>query len=177
MKFRVETWAYCLMPNHIHLIVVPETKDGLNQVIGEAHGRYTRRINFREGWRGHLWQGRFSSFIMDEIHLLACTRYVELNPVRAGLVKNPEEWHWSSAGPHMKVQDDILVRTKLLLEMVNKPWDDFLDIDAQEPEIELFRKHERTGRPLGIDSFIGTMELLLGRKLKPQKPGPKKKVK
>jgi len=114
---------------------------------------------------------------MDEMYLLACTRYVELNPVRAGLVKNPEEWHWSSAGPHMKVQDDILVRTKLLLEMVNKPWDDFLDIDAQEPEIELFRKHERTGRPLGIDSFIGTMELLLGRKLKPQKPGPKKKVK
>ena len=177
MKFRVETWAYCLMPNHIHLIVVPETKDGLNQVIGEAHGRYTRRINFREGWRGHLWQGRFSSFIMDEMYLLACTRYVELNPVRAGLVKNPEEWHWSSAGPHMKVQDDILVRTKLLLEMVNKPWDDFLDIDAQEPEIELFRKHERTGRPLAIDSFIGTMELLLGRKLKPQKPGPKKKNK
>jgi len=66
MKFQVETWAYCLMPNHIHLIVGPETKDGLNQAIGEAHRRYTRRINFREGWRGHLWQGRFSSFIMDE---------------------------------------------------------------------------------------------------------------
>ena len=177
MKFQVETWAYCLMPNHIHLIVVPETKDGLNQAIGEAHRRYTRRINFREGWRGHLWQGRFSSFSMDEGYLLACTRYVELNPVRAGLVKKPEDWHWSSAGPHMKGKDDILVKTKPLLEMVNKPWEDFLAIDAQEPEIALFRKHERTGRPLGVDSFIGTMELLLGRKLKPQKPGPKKKDK
>ncbi|MBW2010509.1 MAG: transposase [Deltaproteobacteria bacterium] len=66
MKFQVETWAYCLMPNHIHLIVVPETKDGLTPAIGEAHRRYTRRVNFREGWRGHLWQGRFSSFIMEE---------------------------------------------------------------------------------------------------------------
>ncbi len=176
-KFRVETWAYCLMPNHIHLIVVPEAKEGLNQAIGEAHKRYTRRINFREGWRGHLWQGRFSSFIMDERYLLACTRYVELNPVRAGLVKKPEDWYWSSAGPHMKSKDDILVRTKPLLEIVNEPWEDFLTIDAQELEIALFRKHERTGRPLGSDSFIGTMEHLLGRKLKPQSPGPKKRDK
>ena len=177
MKFQVETWAYCLMPNHIHLIVVPETKDGLNLAIGEAHRRYTRRINFREGWRGHLWQGRFSSFIMDEGYLLACTRYVELNPVRAGLVKKPEDWQWSSAEPHMKGRDDFLVKTKPLLEIVNKPWKEFLSVDAQEQEIALFRKHERTGRPLGVDSFIGKMELLLGRKLKPQKPGPKKKDK
>ena len=177
MKFQVETWAYCLMPNHIHLIAVPETKDGLNLAIGEAHRRYTRRINFREGWRGHLWQGRFSSFIMEERYLLACTKYVELNPVRAGLVKKPEDWRWSSAGPHMKAQDDILVKAKPLLEIVDNPWEDFLTIDTQKMEIELFRKHERTGRPLGVDSFIGKMELLLGRKLKPQKPGPKKKDK
>ena len=124
-----------------------------------------------------MWQGRFSSFIMEESYLLACTRYVELNPVRAGLVKNPEDWHWSSAGPHMKGQDDILVKTKPLLEIVNNPWEDFLSYDALEPEIELFRKHERTGRPLGTASFIGTMELLLGRILKPKKPGPKKKDK
>lgn len=144
---------------HIHLIVVPETKDGLNLAIGEAHRRYTRRINFREGWRGHLWQGRFSSFIMEERYLLACTRYVELNPVRAGLVKKPEDWPWSGAEPHVKGKDGILVKTKPL------------------QEIELLRKHERTGRPLGADSFIEKMELLLDRKLKPQKPGPKKKDK
>ena len=75
---------------------------------------------------------------MEERYLLACTRYVELNPVRAGLVKKPEDWHWSSAEPHMNVQDDILVKTKPLLEMVNKPWEDSLAVDAQEPEIELF---------------------------------------
>jgi len=177
MKFRVETWAYCLMPNHIHLIVVTETKDGLNQAIGEAHRRYTRRINFREGWSGHLWQGRFSSFIMDEGYLLACAAYVELNPVRAGLVKKPGDWQWSSAEPHMKGKDDLLVKTKPLLEIVNKPWEDFLSVDAQELEIALFRKHERTGRPLGTDSFIERMEHLLSRRLKPQKPGSKKEDK
>ncbi len=70
------------MPNHVHLIVVPQSAGSLRRAIGEAHRRYTRRINFREGWRGHLWQGRFASFVMDEDHLLTAARYVELNPVR-----------------------------------------------------------------------------------------------
>jgi putative transposase len=78
----VQVWAYCLMPNHVHLIAVPETEDGLRRAIGEAHRRYTRRVNFRQRWRGHLWQGRFASFVMDESYLLAAARYVELNPVR-----------------------------------------------------------------------------------------------
>jgi putative transposase len=109
----VEIWAYCLMPNHIHLIAVPKAKDSLKLAIGEAHRRYTRRINFREGWRGHLWQGRFSSFIMDEGYLLACTRYIELNPVRAGLAKKPEDWPWSSALPHILGENDTLVTSKI----------------------------------------------------------------
>jgi len=124
----VEIWVYCLMPNHIHLIAVPKNSDSLRLSIGEAHRRYTRRINFREGWRGHLWQGRFSSFIMDEKYLLACTRYIELNPVRAGLVKNPENWllPWSSASAHLKGENDMLVNASPLLFMVKKQWSDFL---------------------------------------------------
>src|SRR3972149_11089652 len=84
--WRVEVWAYCLMPNHVPLIAVPESGDSLFKAIGEAHRRYTRHINFREEWRGHLWQGRFASHPMNENYLLATTRYIELNPVRAGLV-------------------------------------------------------------------------------------------
>src|SRR3989337_4593233 len=84
-EYKVDVWAYCLMPNHVHMIVVPETENGLRRAIGEAHRLYTRHINFREGWRGHLWQGRFASYPMEENHLLATARYVELNPVRAGL--------------------------------------------------------------------------------------------
>ena len=89
-----------------------------------------RRVNFREGWRGHLWQGRFSSFMMEERYLFACTRYVELNPVRAGMVKKPEEWRWSSAGPHMKGQDDILVKVDPLRRMIGGHWEMFLAFDT-----------------------------------------------
>ena len=174
-KYHVDIWAYCLMPNHVHLIAVPQTRDGLNLAVGEAHRRYTRRINFREGWRGHLWQGRFSSFIMNEEYLLLCTRYVELNPVRAGLVKKPEKWRWSSAGSHMRGKDDLIVKTEPSGEMAGMSWKEFLSTDVQEADIELLRKHERTGRPLGEDSFIEKIESLLNRRLKPQKPGPKKK--
>ena len=88
----IAVWAYCLMPNHVHLIVVPQTEDSLRLAIGEAHRRYTCHINFRENWRGHLWQGRFSSYVMDEKYLLAAARYVELNPVRARLVADPAEY-------------------------------------------------------------------------------------
>lgn len=93
----VDVLGYCLMPNHVHLILSPHTEDGLRAALGEAHRRYTRHVNFRERWRGYLWQGRFASFPMDEKYLLACARYVELNPVRARLVKRPQDWAWSSA--------------------------------------------------------------------------------
>ena len=88
-KHKVEVWAWCLMPNHIHLIAVPQIQEGLARAIGEAHRRYTRRIDFRENWRGHLWQKRFASFPMDETHLLAAVRYVEMNPVTANMVEQP----------------------------------------------------------------------------------------
>jgi len=74
----VEIWAYCLMPNHVHLVAVPASEDDLRRAIGEAHRRYTRYINFLKGWRGYLWQGRFSSYPMDETYLLAAARYIEL---------------------------------------------------------------------------------------------------
>ncbi|WP_221191966.1 transposase [Microbulbifer rhizosphaerae] len=92
-----EVWAWCLMPNHVHLVLVPSSEDGLRATISETHRRYTRRINLREGWRGHLWQERFHSFPMDEPYLLATVRYVELNPVKAKLVVDPRDWPWSSA--------------------------------------------------------------------------------
>src|SRR3974377_2186678 len=98
----VEGWAYCLMPHHVHLVVAPQSEEGWARAIGEAHRRYTRRINFREKWRGYLWQGRFASFVMDESYLLAAARYVELNPVRAKLVLAPRAYRWSSARAHLR---------------------------------------------------------------------------
>src|SRR5437868_509366 len=94
-RLGVGIWAYCLMPNHVHLIAVPESESALRVALGEAHRRYTRRVNFREGWRGHLWQGRFGSVVLDGAHLFAAGRYVERNPVRAGLWVEPWDYQWS----------------------------------------------------------------------------------
>lgn len=173
-KCRVEIWAYCLMPNHVHLIAAPESEDGLRRGIGEAHRRYSRMINFRENWRGHLWQGRFASFPMDENYLLAAALYVEMNPVRANLVTDSAAWPWSSAQAHLMGKDDGLVKVSPLLEMVGD-WKTFLT-GANEDLLNDIRKHERNGRPLGSEEFVESLEVDLNRTLKPEKPGPKGKT-
>ncbi len=172
-KYKVEIWAYCLMPNHVHLIVVPITEEGLRLAIGEAHRRYTRHVNFREKWRGHLWQGRFASFPMDESYLFAATRYVEMNPVRAGIVKRAEKYRWSSAAAHLNGRDDELVKVSPLKEMIGD-WSAFLSQSIAAREMEGIRRHEQTGRPLGSERFVAKLEKVLGRTLKRMKPGPKK---
>ncbi len=173
-KHKVAIWAYCLMPNHVHLIAVPATEEGLRIAIGEAHRRYTRHVNFREAWRGHLWQGRFSSFPMDETYLYAATRYVELNPVRAQLVKEPWTYPWSSAKAHITGKDDKLVYVAPLCERITD-WKGFLSTGIPEKEMADLRKHERTGRPLGDEGFIKKLEGTLNRILCKQKSGRKKK--
>lgn len=173
-KSQTDVWSWCLMPNHVHLIVVPQSEDGLARAIGEAHRRYTRRINFREKWRGHLWQERFASFPMDERYLLAAARYVEMNPVAAGLVRRPEEYRWSSASAHMEGKDDGLVKVAPLLEMISD-WQSYLALSTPD-ELDLLHSHERTGRPLGTNTFLQRLEQILGRELQPKKPGPQKRT-
>ena len=174
----VKVWAYCLMPNHVHLVVVPSSADGLARGIGEAHRRYTRRINFRKGWRGHLWEGRFSSFVCDDAHLLAAVRYVETNPVRARLCRKPWRYPWSSAAAHVAGADDALVKVAPMLEIVAQrmpDWQAYLALETPDETLRRLRLHERTMRPLGDAGFIGKLERLLGRRLARRKPGPKPK--
>lgn len=169
----VQVWSYCLMPNHVHLIATPESADGLRRGIGEAHRRYTRYINFQKGWKGHLWQGRFASFPMDEKYLIATARYIELNPVRAKIVKNAEDYKWSSCRAHIQGEDDLLVKVKPLLEIM-PDWQEFLFAGLSEDDHKVIRQHERTGRPLGGENFIDRLEQLTSRLLRKKKPGPKK---
>jgi putative transposase len=174
LKFNVSVWSYCLMPNHIHLIAVPETEASLRVAIGEAHRRYSVLINRRQKWTGHLWQGRFSSFPMDEIYLLAAAKYIEMNPVRANLAPDPYAWKWSSARAHADGADDILAKVSPLLQLVGE-WKLFLRDPAKE-DADKIRGHERTGRALGSDSFLESLELSLMRVVKRQKAGRKKKA-
>ena len=171
-KTETEIWAYCLMPNHVHLVMVPSSEDGLRATLGEAHRRYTRRINFREGWRGHLWQERFHSFLMDENYLLAAVRYVERNPVAAKLCVHPKDWKWSSAFAHVMGEDDALVRVRPMLDRVDR-WGDYLSDPGKRNESELIELHARTGRPLGSPDFVRKLEIITGEDLAPKRPGRK----
>ena len=171
-----QIWAYCLMPNHVHLVMVPGEENGLRAVLGEAHRHYTRYINFREGWRGHLWQERFHSFVMDEQYLLATVRYVERNPVAARLCRHPADWPWSSAAAHIAGKDDSLVSVKPMLDRIDD-WEAYLSVE-QETQLthQYIQQHTRTGRPLGDFGFIAKLELLTGKALAPRKPGRKPAV-
>jgi len=172
-KAGTEVWAYCLMSNHVHLILVPSSEDGLRASLGDAHRQYTRLINFRERCRGHLWQERFHSFAMDEDYLLAAVRYVELNPVHADMVNQAGDYQWSSARAHLAGEDDRLVNVAPMLNRVND-WRAYLDSGLDESTKETFRLHGRTGRPLGDEAFLESIERIAGRVLRPQKPGRKK---
>jgi len=169
----VEIWCYCLMPNHVHIIAVPEKQDGIKTAISEVHKRYTRMINRRENRVGHLWQGRFYSFPMEESYLISAARYIELNPVRAGLVNKAEDWEWSSAKAHITGKDNEIIKVNPLIKIVNN-WEELLFDDSDD--FSLLRMHEKTGRPLGSDDFIHKCEFISGRVLKKKKTGPKKRA-
>ena len=168
----VRIWAYCLMPNHVHLVAVPASADGLRRAIGEAHRRYTRRVNFREGWRGHLWQGRFASFVMDESYLLAAARM--WNSIRSERDWSPRPTIMRGAArAHLAGRDDALVEASPLLTLA-PDWRRLLCSAAGEEEFRKLRHCEQTGRPLGEDEFLARLERSLGRILRRQRPGRKR---
>jgi len=169
---KVDVLAYCLMPNHVHLILIPRRADSLARLLRKTHACYALQINQEHGWQGHLWQERFHSFVMDEEHLLAAARYVELNPVRAGLCQRPEGWRWSSVHFHMCERADQLISTGGMRAYVDD-WRSYLDDALTHSEIDKLRQHTSTGRPAGDQQFIAQLEHLTGRRLVRRKPGPK----
>jgi putative transposase len=114
---KVHVLAYCLMTNHVHLIVVPQQEDGLQGVLKPLHMRYAQRINRRQGWSGHLWQGRFFSSPLDEAYLWFCVRYVERNPVRAGMVEQAEDYPWVKWGCALRFEERSFARCETLEAM------------------------------------------------------------
>jgi putative transposase len=174
-KWSVAVWAYCFMPNHVHLILTPRDSTGLARALGDAHRRYTTFINARGRWHGHLFQNRFASVAMDERHLIAAVRYVSLNPVRARLVLRAAEWPWSSVRAHLAGRDDELVVVAPVLSRV-PDFAAFLAPDTEdERSFASIRAAEGTGRPLGNAQFIEELERILGRRIARRAPGRKPK--
>ena len=172
-KAGAEIWAYCLMPDHVHIIVTPRDADGLWRTFADLHRRYTAHINARNRWTGHLWQARFGSAAMDEDHLIAAIRYVSLNPVRARLVERAEDWPWSSVRAHRRGKDDGVVTTAPVLERVGSFADFLAEPFDEAAAFTPLRRSETTGRPIGSDVWIERPEQSFARPLAPRKRGPK----
>lgn len=164
-RFGVTVWAYCLMPNHVHLIAQPSEPDSLARALGRAHRAYTAVINRREGWRGYLWQGRFASFPMEDRHLVAATRYVLLNPRRAGLADSAFGWPHSSLQAHLSGVRDELADPGPLASRIGS-WSELLAEDLGVAEALRFRRHASSGLPLGGDEFLAELERATGRRLR-----------
>lgn len=177
-RFGVQVLSYCLMTNHVHLLAVPSTPDGLARAIGEAHRRYTLFINRKVKVSGYLFQGRFASCPLDEAHLLAAARYVLLNPVRAHLVERAINYCWSSAAFHTqdRTRDGLVEKNDLLgLLPDTRAWRQLLENEAdveKDEQAGAVRQLTRTGRPCGTPTFVDHAEQICGRPLAPKKPGP-----
>lgn len=172
-RYGLEVWSYCLMTNHVHLLVVSREGDSLANAIGRTHGRFAQWQNKRNKWSGHLWANRFYSTPLDQEHLWAAVKYVELNPIRAGLVEQAEDYEWSSARCHAcDCTDKLLAPTRPFPGKV-KNWSDWLAIDLQTEQIESLRKNTSTGRPSGSVGFIAKLEAQLARPLQIKRRGRK----
>jgi len=144
------------MDNHVHLVQVPEHEDSLSRVIQDAHGAYTRYANAKYNLIGHAWHGRFKSAPLDEWHCWNAIRYVERNPVRAGLVKRAEDYLWSSAAARCGLRGDTLLSGECPLVHEIENWSDWLKIEDDRMD-SLIRRQTRLGRPIGSAEFIARL--------------------
>jgi putative transposase len=172
LRYGVDIWAYCLMTNHAHFIAVPEKEDSLARCFSDVHDRYTRMINKRKEWKGHLWQARFGSNVLDENYLRAAVRYVERNPVRAGMAKNAWEYSWSSAALHAGViKHDVLVSGDEMLRQMIGNWKKYLRQAEEGTFVGMMRKEGMVSRPIGEAAFIRKLEKRFQCRLQRQKRG------
>lgn len=169
---KVSCWAYALLPNHIHAILVPKTEDGLSAALAPVHRRYAGMINARQNRTGHFWQGRYGAAVMDESHLMAAFRYIIRYPVEAGLADTPAKYKWSSAGAYLKGVDDGLTDVGSMFTRL-PDMKRFLTRETLDLDEFIVRDDETIGRPRGTEKFIRSLERKTGRNLMPEKRGPK----
>ena len=172
-KFGMSIWAYCLMGNHVHLIAVGEQSGSISKALGNTHRACSRSRNREAGVTGHLWANRFFSTALDEPHLWAAVRYVELNPVRAGLVREATDYPWSSARDHSGLRENPLLDPERPFPGPVGDWAAWLRTGLEEQTAALLRANTSTGRPTGNDGSVRELEVRLGRRLRPRKRGPK----
>jgi putative transposase len=171
--------GYCLMSNHVHLVVIPRRAEALAVALKQTHGHYAAYWNAAHTSSGHIWQGRFYSCPLDEAHLWQALRYTELNPVRAKMAGEAAAWPWASAAAHCGTgsPDPCLDLERWGRQWTAASWRKYLEEGETESELDSLRQSTRTGRPLGAAEFIDALEQSTERRLAPQKGGrPRKTV-
>jgi len=166
-RHSIEVVAYCLMPNHVHLVLVPSTTEGLHRALKPIHGRYAQRVNRMRQQVGHLWQNRYFSSPLDSNHFANAVRYVELNPVRAGLSRRAEDYAWSSAAAHCGLMHDPVVdeRPRSSIFKGVDDWSGWLASGVPDECVKLIRQNERQNLPCGSMEFVARLERIAGRSL------------
>ncbi len=167
MRHGLDIWAYCLMPNHIHVVAVPRSPESLARALGHTQWQFAQWLNRRTRRTGHLWENRFYSCPLDQAHLWCAARYVERNPVRAGMVECCEDFRWSSARAHCFETPDSLLAPDRPFPGHRWEWRDWLRAELEDLELERLRAGTRAGRPVGDEDFVRLLEAKLGRSLAP----------
>lgn len=176
-RYHISIWAYCLMDNHIHLLVVPETETALSRGIGLTNLMYTQYLNRKLKQSGRIWQNRFFSCVVEnDQYLWSVARYIERNPLKVALAESAELYHWSSAKAHITGADDpLLDATQWLSPEERSAYAEFVRDEDEETD-NAIRRATRTGRPYGGDQFIDQLEFMLNQPLRPKKPGRPQKT-
>ena len=173
-RYDAEVLAYCLMPNHVHFVVVPNDSRSIEYVLRHLHMRYAQRANRQNGWTGHFWQARYFSSPLDEPHFWAALRYVELNPVRAGLCARAEDYAWSSAHAHCNARSDPVLshdsKWRCKLGAIDD-WSSWLASGDDQSAVERIRKTTASGQACGSQQFVELLQSRTGRNLERRPSG------
>ena len=164
-RYSMEIWAYCLMPNHVHFVCVPKADGGLAHTFNTLHMRYAQYFHGKKGLTGHLWKGRFLSCMLDDRSVFEEVRFIENDPVRAGLVNRAEDYPWSSARHHLLGVTDIVIKDGCFLKGSIQDWRAYLEGKGDLPVLSRIWQSLKTGRPAGDESFVKGLEEILGRRL------------
>ncbi|MBE3142430.1 MAG: transposase [Planctomycetes bacterium] len=187
-RYGLDIWAYCLMPNHVHFVCVPKSEASLARAFNALHVRYAQYFHKEKGSSGRLWRGRFMSCVLDDPSVFEEVRFIETNPVRAGLAERAEDYPWSSARCHVLGEPDAVLVVgsdtgQALNRMAGVPqcraipsWRSYLAAMGDEGIVKRTRERLKTGRPAGDAEFVRKLEGVVGRKLGAMPRGRPRKV-
>lgn len=182
-KWSCEVLAFCLMPNHVHLLLIPKQKDSLAKMMQGLALTYTQFFNKKYKRTGRIWESRFHSSIVDrDAYLWSVLRYIETNPVRAGLTTKLQRYKWSSAKIHLTNQDNDLVKSIYHIKhrfgiFEGIDYRQYLEETIEQSQYEYIHRMSIKEKPIGKDAFIKKLEGLFKIKLLQNHPGRPKKNK